>query len=265
MNPQRFDIERGIGFEDALFALFEACNPDRDNSWREYGVKFENETFSTYPDYQDEKCTCGYESKEFYGGHKYSCYDKEVDRELLRVGWKQQYSGSWFNYGEFFLELVAPNADADGFPSNRDKEIRDSIRERLCAKHGLAYPQGCAIHCTCGRMDRLAIWEESIGYPGGHKPECDLERPNFLFKPTGLRIEWYKYPLRDAYSNQEITVDEFKKNIAQCIKSLGKDANSIFSKPYDQYRAEKLAKLNEIVRVVMKDYEGPPIKIFMDI
>jgi len=261
MNSQRFDIERGVGFEDALFALFEACDPDRDKSWREYGVKFENEVFSTYPDYMDEKCTCGYDKKEFYGDHKYSCYDKEIDRELLRAGWKQQYSESWFDYGGFYLALVAPNADSNGFPSNKDDGVRNDIRKKLCAKYGLTYPQGCAVHCTCGYKERVEIWQESIGYPGGHKPDCDLERPNFLFKPTGLRIEWYKYPLRDAYSNQEITAKDFNKIIIRCIKSLGKKVSGI---SYVQYRAERLAKLEAITQIAMKDYEGPPIKFIMD-
>ena len=269
MKPQRFDIERGMGFEDALFALFEACNPDRDNSWREYGVKFENDIFSTCPDYMDVECTCGYDKKKFYGDHKYNCYDKDVDRELLRRGWKQVFMESWFEHAHssesHYLSLVSPNADSNGFPSKKDDEIRDSIREKLCAKHKLTYPQGCAVHCTCAYIERVEIWQESIGYPGGHKPKCDLKRPNFLFKPTGLRIEWYKYPLRDAYSNQEITVENFRGIIAQCIKSTGKDESGISSKPYNQYRAEKLAKLNEIAEMAMADYKGPPIKIFMDI
>lgn len=27
---------------------------------------------------------------------------------------------------------------------------------------------------------------------------------NFIYKPMGLEIDWYKYPLRDSYSNQPL-------------------------------------------------------------
>lgn len=44
--------------------------------------------------------------------------------------------------------------------------------------------------------------------------------PNFVYKPTNFEIQWYKYPLRDSYMNQDITVKEFKEIIEQCRKSL---------------------------------------------
>lgn len=45
------------------------------------------------------------------------------------------------------------------------------------------------------------------------------EEPNFLFKPTGFCIDWYKYPLRDSYMNQDITFEEFKEILEACYKS----------------------------------------------
>jgi len=53
-----------------------------------------------------------------------------------------------------------------------------------------------------------------------HSPDCPVMKPNFLFKPTGFAIEWYKYPLRDSYSNQKITLREFVTIIDACIESL---------------------------------------------
>lgn len=64
-------------------------------------------------------------------------------------------------------------------------------------------------------------WEECDCVEKSHKADCLAVRPNFLFKPTGLEIRYYKYILRDAYSNQQITLEEFKKVIDQCINSLG--------------------------------------------
>ena len=44
--------------------------------------------------------------------------------------------------------------------------------------------------------------------------------PNFVYKPTGLEIRWYKYPMRDAYSNQDVGLGEFKAIMDECAKSL---------------------------------------------
>lgn len=44
--------------------------------------------------------------------------------------------------------------------------------------------------------------------------------PNFFFYPTGFEMVWYKYPLRDAWSNMPITFEEFKNMIDKCRESL---------------------------------------------
>ena len=44
--------------------------------------------------------------------------------------------------------------------------------------------------------------------------------PNFEHKPTGLKIAWYKYPMRDAYSNQNVDIDEFKRILDDCASSM---------------------------------------------
>lgn len=108
-----FPIERSTGFETELDRLFDAYAPDRDTSWREYGVAFENNVFSVFPYYWGD-CDC-------------------------------------------------------------DEE---------------------------------------------HLSDCKMIKPNFLFKPTGFSIDWYKYPLRDSYSNQKITLREFVTIIDACIESL---------------------------------------------
>jgi hypothetical protein len=52
-----------------------------------------------------------------------------------------------------------------------------------------------------------------------HKADCLIVKPNFLYKPMGFAIRWYKYPLRDSYTNQKITLAGFKKIISACIQS----------------------------------------------
>lgn len=50
----------------------------------------------------------------------------------------------------------------------------------------------------------------------------EAEKPNFVFKPDGLEIRWYKYPMRDAYSNEEISLERMKDVIDACLESVKK-------------------------------------------
>ena len=67
--------------------------------------------------------------------------------------------------------------------------------------------------CTCGEEEKWKPKDE-------HEEKCMLLQPNFLYKSTGFSLEWYKYPLRDSYMNQEITLKDFKKIIDKCIQSV---------------------------------------------
>ena len=56
---------------------------------------------------------------------------------------------------------------------------------------------------------------------GDDCPQCgSMEQPNFEYKPTGYRIRWYKWPLRDSYANVHIDIEEFTKMVDHCIESL---------------------------------------------
>jgi len=46
------------------------------------------------------------------------------------------------------------------------------------------------------------------------------ELPNFVHKPTGLEISWYKYPMRDSYSNVNISPEELSKVLMHCEASM---------------------------------------------
>lgn len=47
--------------------------------------------------------------------------------------------------------------------------------------------------------------------------EALMVKPNFEFKPKHITISWYKYPMRDAYCNQDLTLDEFDTMLAECV------------------------------------------------
>lgn len=46
--------------------------------------------------------------------------------------------------------------------------------------------------------------------------EAEMDKPNFLYYPTGFELRWYKYPLRDAYANQVLSFQEFGKILNDC-------------------------------------------------
>lgn len=56
-------------------------------------------------------------------------------------------------------------------------------------------------------------------YWGDDDRICEL--PNFVHKPTGFELSWYKYALRDSYMNQNINFDELMEIMEDCKRSLG--------------------------------------------
>lgn len=51
-------------------------------------------------------------------------------------------------------------------------------------------------------------------------PTCAAHLPNFVHKPSGYVLRWYKYPLRDSYASGELTVAEFAAMIDECVASV---------------------------------------------
>lgn len=55
-------------------------------------------------------------------------------------------------------------------------------------------------------------------YWGESENICKLS--NFIYYPENYEIQWYKYPLRDSWSNKEITFEEFCDILDKCKESL---------------------------------------------
>lgn len=53
-----------------------------------------------------------------------------------------------------------------------------------------------------------------------HNYDCPCIIPNFWYKPKDIKIKWYKYPLRDSYSNIELDEKIIKEMFEDCLKSL---------------------------------------------
>jgi len=63
---------------------------------------------------------------------------------------------------------------------------------------------------------------------------CDGERhengcpPNFLYKPTGFIVNWYKHLGRGASMNRKITPKEATKMFDDCLKSVRKAEKNLY-------------------------------------
>ena len=52
--------------------------------------------------------------------------------------------------------------------------------------------------------------------------------PNFLDRVTGLKLRWYKYPLRDSYANYDLT----EEMLVPILDRLVEECQSLGAKPY---------------------------------
>ena len=85
-------------------------------------------------------------------------------------------------------------------------------------------------------MNLKSKWENILGN-NGHDYENDtfmvrsynwgldneLNAKNeyhFLHKPSGFKLQWYKYPLRDPYVNMDISHEQFLDILRDCTNSI---------------------------------------------
>ena len=135
------------------------------------------------------------------------------------------------DFQEIFTRILNEiNIDGYGsFEGDVPKNIKDEYKEtfkyggyendtfyiRPYNWNGISYED-----CSCGLDDKL----EELGYSkykhGFHSKHCIAWETNFYYKPTGLKIEWYKYPLRSAYSNHVLEKDILKAILQDCVKSV---------------------------------------------
>ena len=52
------------------------------------------------------------------------------------------------------------------------------------------------------------------------------EKPNFYHKPSGLKLWWYKYPMRATACNMKITCEQFLTVLYDCRNSFKKWRNA---------------------------------------
>lgn len=237
-------LPRSEGFEDELMRLFRAYSKDGDFALS-YGPEFSNNTFEVHPYYWGD-CTCGFEERwsekeeKWTAEHPHAenCYQTALENrtaaydsesgypELQKLAFPdgdpllESFDMAVTDHGDGYHSFVGhPRSDAAmerwrKAHSKRD-DAMNAIYKELCQEFNLPMV-GCAVHCTCGRD---ALFAEFSG-TDRHDERCPLVLPNFLYKPTSFSIMWYKYPLRDSYASEEISLAEFSKIIDACIASL---------------------------------------------
>ncbi|SMO92249.1 hypothetical protein [Melghirimyces algeriensis] len=158
---------------------------------------FDNDVFTLRPFYWGD-CNCGYEDREW------DFFEEELPSHT------EECFHTRFTVFEKELER---------------KQISPPERDRLLTEWAIknGYPKGrygIAFHCDCGRKEVEDKWIAE----NDHLDICSVVLPNFVYKPDGLEIEWYKYPLRGAKSNKDICFEEMRAIIDHCVRSF-KEAN----------------------------------------
>jgi hypothetical protein len=204
---------------------------------------FDNEVFRIQPYYWGD-CECDFDAKEDAwskaNSHSADCYQTER-RGRLRV-WEIDNGYDAVKrsaYGEdadplfggfdvttgqpqagIVVSTMVPRSD-DAMKALRTldekrRKVEDHIMDDLCARHKLDRRFGCAVHCTCDFEQRWASFLEA----NSHASDCRTITPNFTHKPSGFELQWYKYPLRDSYSNVRLTRKLMRALFAECIASV---------------------------------------------
>lgn len=124
-----------------------------------YGADYENDVFEMHPFWWGD-CECGHEARECEwedsNPHASGCYQAALKAELGDMP-----------YGDERVAAVAA----------------------LCGRYGLDPHFGSMVHCTCDHRANWDAWHRA----NTHDPKCGVARPNFLHKPSGTRVDWYKY------------------------------------------------------------------------
>jgi hypothetical protein len=178
---------------------------------------FDNEVFTVRPYDWDAECTCGFtdEVEGWWKRHPHAedCWTNEYSkigkrhREELMVWAKDTGWQGDDNRGI---------ARHPGYRNKTDEQFAETLR--LAHERGFPEPDNCgiAVWCSCG-ADQAA--EDHFG-DRTHKEDCRMVLPNFLHKPTGYRIEWYKYPFRDSYANQKLEPAQVRAIVGSCLDSI---------------------------------------------
>jgi len=114
--------------------------------------------------------------------------------------------GSTYTNDLFRLRPYAPPACTCDRDTQEQKWLDAHPHKTYCARRSAGY------ECTCGRNTEFSLWSE----PLFHAEECLVVRPNFWYQSTDFALWWYRYPVKDGWSNQCLTEREWRHMLIQC-------------------------------------------------
>ncbi len=111
-----------------------------------------------------------------------------------------------------------------------DRQKTQKLFERFFAKYGLdgyGYPEkGSLFDGAMQNKNGDAVIDNecfSIRPYYWGEDEYIAALPNFVFKPGKVEIRWYKYPMRDAYSNIPLDERTVREMLTACERWIAKN------------------------------------------
>jgi hypothetical protein len=200
-----------------------------------YGCNIETEVFTRRFYWGECDCDDEERSEKWHKAHPHDprCFRDELHRRFAKYDEESGYNSinaAAFRDGDDFLAghtaeteatpfgtvvVSTPRQDDDmkkwrAAHSARDKAHTKLTRE-LYVERKLPISQYQWL-CTCG-VDEMAKTADL-----GHRPTCAVMLPNFLYKPTGLEVRWYKWIGRDNEVNGD--PGDLTEMIEHCVSSL---------------------------------------------
>lgn len=160
-------------------------------------------------------------------------YDPDFSRDII-VQDKEGYfyiAAYWYNHGDGFEDAAGnyiddvvkwtyfPYPKNEELETDEDKEFNEVIDRAVfeCIWNryfgdGIGREEDykndifeCRVYC----------WNEEVWNNEYH----------FWHKPTGYKLRWYKYPLRGAEANMDLSPRQFLEILVDCTNSIYKDQN----------------------------------------
>ncbi len=207
-EPGEDSISEGLRLLTKALHVTGAANGERGGlfggDWG-YGANFENDTFLLH-----RYCWCERDDCPWCAGcqnnlpslpHGPQCYQSRLELLRQRHGTKEEWG--WH------------------VPSDHPKYERE--KRALCSDLGVNFELGNEVHCTCGAD---AEWRRQfdacqcawhLGRDQFRWPATSA--PNFWHKPTGFRVNWYKYIGRGVEVAGDS--DDWPAILLDCLHSIG--------------------------------------------
>ncbi len=191
INPS-FKIPRNEGWEEVMERLVRRITGAVEGKVSA-GVKYENELFKMKP-HVFGICYCNYgtEYKEF-------CEKNVHSPQCFHTTWKE-INDTFRNHPKYHQVIKL-------------KTECINMERQLCVLNNIPYAGGSIANvCTClfsRNWKALNII---------HEDSCVHVMPNFQFNKIDLKIWWNQKFFRNAYANQEISLEKFREIIKLCVK-----------------------------------------------